>query len=48
MVLIVEVSIHAPREGSDKVTHPFVGDIRKVSIHAPREGSDRNPIPVWR
>ena len=37
-----KISIHAPREGSDRrlvlcVPHPF-----EISIHAPREGSDCN------
>ena len=34
------ISIHAPREGSDRsVTHLFGPEIG-ISIHAPREGSD--------
>ena len=37
----LEISIHAPREGSD-----FIGCamdlIHLISIHAPREGSDRS------
>ena len=33
------ISIHAPREGSDRQDGPKV-TIRKISIHAPREGSD--------
>ena len=36
----VQISIHAPREGSDgKHTGAFDGGA-KISIHAPREGSD--------
>jgi len=34
-----EVSIHAPRAGSDDVALDGVSD-DKVSIHAPRAGSD--------
>ena len=34
-----DISIHAPREGSDGLHHPHVhGSV--ISIHAPREGSD--------
>ena len=36
-----EISIHAPREGSDR-QHPGMGIVEaNISIHAPREGSDR-------
>ena len=35
------ISIHAPREGSDKHTGAFDGGA-KISIHAPREGSDQS------
>ena len=36
-----EISIHAPREGSDR--HPAADRPRRdISIHAPREGSDRH------
>ena len=34
------ISIHAPREGSDRFTG-FLEKIGLISIHAPREGSDR-------
>ena len=33
------ISIHAPREGSDRVTFDK-GKAIHISIHAPREGSD--------
>ena len=33
------ISIHAPREGSDKALHQVDADLL-ISIHAPREGSD--------
>ena len=36
---VVEVSIHAPREGCDVVV-AFLAFHRLVSIHAPREGCD--------
>ena len=38
-LLVQSISIHAPREGSDKRSreHPVQ---RGISIHAPREGSD--------
>ena len=35
----VVISIHAPREGGDKVTGYNVF-ITEISIHAPREGGD--------
>src|SRR6185436_17414184 len=38
--MIVTVSIHAPREGSDEPVIRFAC-AQAVSIHAPREGSDR-------
>ena len=34
-----EISIHAPREGSD-VQAQEAGIVQRISIHAPREGSD--------
>ena len=39
-VPLLEISIHAPREGSDDGSTPrrFIADT--ISIHAPREGSD--------
>ena len=36
----VTISIHAPREGSDKCD-PNAEGIVTISIHAPREGSDK-------
>ena len=38
-----QISIHAPREGSDTRKHP-AGKIQTISIHAPREGSDYNGV----
>ena len=35
-----DISIHAPREGSDEMDAERV-DPADISIHAPREGSDR-------
>ncbi len=35
----IDISIHAPREGSDRKTTLKI-DYRNISIHAPREGSD--------
>ena len=37
-----EISIHAPRTGSDPL-HPNQSVARRISIHAPRTGSDCNP-----
>ena len=37
--MVVAVSIHAPREGSDPAADKLILRER-VSIHAPREGSD--------
>ena len=34
------ISIHAPREGSDATGANQLGKQLKISIHAPREGSD--------
>ena len=34
------ISIHAPREGRDRVQFPLSFYTPKISIHAPREGSD--------
>ena len=39
----VTISIHAPREGSDKGMRSFVRNL-KISIHAPREGSDSKTV----
>ena len=37
-----DISIHAPREGSDDGAGLEGGRGRHISIHAPREGSDNN------
>ena len=37
----VAISIHAPREGSDRVVPVGRGKRSRISIHAPREGSDK-------
>ena len=34
-----EISIHAPREGSDQIKRKQ-NNKKQISIHAPREGSD--------
>ena len=34
------ISIHAPREGSDDVSSIDISILQIISIHAPREGSD--------
>ena len=36
------ISIHAPREGSDRAVGYDFDGISAISIHAPREGSDVN------
>ena len=36
----IGISIHAPREGSDKEAWACVSKAVTISIHAPREGSD--------
>ena len=54
-----EISIHAPRVGSDEMA-PCHYDNRRISIHAPRVGSDdfsvlrnvrlavfQSTLPVW-
>ena len=35
-----DISIHAPRTGSDLAYERFVRDLMHISIHAPRTGSD--------
>ena len=35
-----EISIHAPREGSDREVLDYQALCQAISIHAPREGSD--------
>ena len=50
-VLGPQVSIHAPREGSDHKSNRMSSILNLVSIHAPREGSDyhqRNKSPDWK
>ena len=43
----MNISIHAPREGSDD-SRPYRQIPYSISIHAPREGSDRRKImSVW-
>ena len=37
----VDISIHAPREGSDVAPSRTIWAFLRISIHAPREGSDR-------
>ena len=39
-VIVREISIHAPREGSDPNTESAKERHSRISIHAPREGSD--------
>ena len=40
-VLLDDISIHAPRVGSDFNTRAEDGNLYIISIHAPRVGSDR-------
>ena len=40
-----EISIHAPRVGSDQPLHMLRGGQLRISIHAPRVGSDRTYMP---
>ena len=42
---LVEISIHAPREGCD-VPAQVLADVVLISIHAPREGCDE-PVRHW-
>ena len=42
--LVVEISIHAPRVGSDTPL-PRAWQIANISIHAPRVGSDFHKHP---
>ena len=49
--IVICISIHAPRTGSDVVTRPTKCTRCEISIHAPRTGSDApfaaiNPPPV--
>ena len=41
------ISIHAPREGSDKNFLPQCSTTVLISIHAPREGSDKRHPKLW-
>ena len=46
---VINISIHAPREGSDVAVRAFSNESARISIHAPREGSDgRTYFPHWR
>ena len=45
MQAIKIISIHAPREGSDRCTICTPLPSRVISIHAPREGSDARISP---
>ena len=40
------ISIHAPREGSDRAVGYDFDGISAISIHAPREGSDNQCLPL--
>ena len=40
-----DISIHAPREGSDSSNLGGIASSIAISIHAPREGSD--PLKKW-
>ena len=42
-----DISIHAPREGSDLGRLKHLDVIQVISIHAPREGSDTPWIALW-
>ena len=42
MDAVLDISIHAPREGGDPGRHRAASPGRWISIHAPREGGDRN------
>ena len=39
-MLVLRISIHAPREGCDGVLRDGIEVIEIISIHAPREGCD--------
>ena len=43
-----QISIHAPREGSDLLTEHNNISVETISIHAPREGSDREMAMDYR
>ena len=42
---LTEISIHAPRGGSDADFPAYVLTPLQISIHAPRGGSDNDVIP---
>ena len=47
--IIVDISIHAPREGGDRPPSRGRPAAPPISIHAPREGGDRGPtVPAGR
>ena len=37
---LADISIHTPREGSDRIAAIKVCGFHEISIHTPREGSD--------
>ena len=39
-----DISIHAPREGGDFISHKLFIAVPVISIHAPREGGDPRTI----
>ena len=45
---IRDISIHAPREGSDIGVFGFICGAENISIHAPREGSDIIMLTIWK
>ena len=42
--VVCDISIHAPRTGSDQFELPLVIFVDLISIHAPRTGSDRRRL----
>ena len=42
-----KISIHAPREGSDRGKQYAENTVFEISIHAPREGSDSNIAQIF-
>ena len=40
----LDISIHAPNEGSDLCMSESFQDVKRISIHAPNEGSDINKL----
>ena len=45
LFIILKISIHAPRVGSDELRLAVVTQMYYISIHAPRVGSDQNQCP---